>query len=112
MTIIDKIMAEFQKRFEMCQNVSEDDRNALDVQDYYRGKYTAYSEAISFISMILQEQEKKHDSEDLEEAAEDFVWEVMENDDDGISELCRKLRPSSKISDYYDALAEFFKAGA
>lgn len=49
---------------------------------------------------------------DLKEAAEDFVWEVMENDEDGISDLCRKLRPTSKISDYYDALAEFFKAGA
>lgn len=48
----------------------------------------------------------------LDEAAEDFVWEVMENDENGISELSRKLRPSSKISDYYDALAEFFKAGA
>lgn len=33
-------------------------------------------------------------------------------DEDGISELSKKLRPSSKISDYYDALAEFFKAGA
>ena len=49
---------------------------------------------------------------DLEEAAEDFVWEVMENDEDGISDLCRKLRPTSKISDFYDALAEFFIAGA
>lgn len=49
---------------------------------------------------------------DLEEAADDFVWEVMENDEDGISDLCRKLRPTSKISDFYDALAEFFIAGA
>ena len=51
-------------------------------------------------------------SDDLEEAAKDFVWEVMENDEDGISDLCRKLRPTSKISDFYDALAEFFIAGA
>ncbi len=49
---------------------------------------------------------------DLEKAAQDFVWEVMENDEDGISELSRKLRPSSKIDDFYDALEEFFKAGA
>lgn len=49
---------------------------------------------------------------DLEEAAEDFVWEVMENDEDGISDLCRKLQYTSKISDFYDALAEFFVAGA
>lgn len=49
---------------------------------------------------------------DLEEAAEDFVWEVMENDEEGISELSKKLRPTSKISDFYDALGEFFKAGA
>lgn len=50
--------------------------------------------------------------DNLDKAAEDFVWEVMENDEDGISELSKKLCPSSKISDYYDALAEFFKAGA
>ena len=48
----------------------------------------------------------------LDEAVEDFVWEVMENDEDGISNLCQKLRPWSKISDFYGALAEFFKAGA
>lgn len=48
----------------------------------------------------------------LDEAAEDFVWEVMENDEDGISDLSKKLRPTSKINDFYDALAEFFKAGA
>jgi len=51
-------------------------------------------------------------SYNLDEAAEDFVWEVMENDEDGISELSKKLRPTSKISDFYDALVEFFKAGA
>ena len=36
----------------------------------------------------------------------------MENDEEGISDLCRKLRLSSKISDFYDVLGEFFKAGA
>lgn len=63
-----------------------------------------------FIDMISKEQPSL--SSNLDEAADDFVWEVMENDEDGISDLCRKLRPSSKISDFYDALAEFFKAGA
>ena len=48
----------------------------------------------------------------LDEAAEDFVWEVMENDEDGISDLRRKLYPQSKISDFYNALEEFFIAGA
>lgn len=63
---------------------------------------------LDFIDTLLEEKP----SEDLEEAAKDFVWEVMENDEDGISDLCRKLRPSSKISDFYDALGEFFIAGA
>ena len=73
------------------------------------GFYEALNRIKSFIDSLLQEQSI---SSNLDEAAEDFVWEVMENDENGISELSRKLRPSSKISDYYDALAEFFKAGA
>ena len=67
------------------------------------------NDILSFIDYLQQEQSI---SSNLDEAAEDFVWEVMENDENGISELSRKLYPWSKISDYYDALAEFFKAGA
>lgn len=61
---------------------------------------------------IQDKKEQEQPSSNLDEAAEDFVWEVMENDENGISELSRKLRPSSKINDFYDALEEFFKAGA
>lgn len=67
------------------------------------------NDILSFIDYLKQEQSI---SSNLDEAAEDFVWEVMENDENGISELSRKLYPWSKISDYYDGLAEFFKAGA
>lgn len=67
-------------------------------------------EAIDTVCDALERQENL--PSDLDEAAGDFVWEVMEEDYAGPSELSKKLRPSSKISDYYDALAEFFKAGA
>lgn len=90
MTIIDKIMAEFQKRFEMCQSVSEDDQSALDVQDYYRGKYTAYSEAISFISMLLQEQEK-----------EQSVSPIMTNE-----MLMGEIKPKKKSNAIFDKCVE------
>lgn len=49
---------------------------------------------------------------DLEEAAEEYVWEVMENDYDGPSELCRKMSHYAKIDDFYAGLREFFIAGA
>ncbi len=52
----DRLKEEFQKRFDICKRVSEDDRNALDTQDWYRGKYTAYSECLSFIDSLQQEQ--------------------------------------------------------
>ena len=65
------------------------------------------NELLSFLDTLSEEPDKS-----LEEAAEDFVWEVMENDEEGISELSKKLRPTSKISDFYDALGEFFIAGA
>lgn len=90
MTIIDEIRAEFQKRFEKCQSVSEDDRNALDVQDYYRGKYTAYSEAISFINMLLQEQEK-----------EQPVPTIMTNE-----MLMGEIKPKKKSNALFDKCVE------
>ena len=52
----DRLKEEFQKRFDICKRVSEDDRNTLDTRDWYRGKYTAYSECLSFIDVLQQEQ--------------------------------------------------------
>ena len=52
----DKLIAEFQKRFDICKRISEDDKNALDTMDWYRGKYTAYSECLYFIASLQQEQ--------------------------------------------------------
>lgn len=48
----------------------------------------------------------------LEETAAAFVWDVMENDYYGPSELSKRLRPTSKLNDFYEALAEIFIAGA
>lgn len=50
--------------------------------------------------------------EELKKAAEDFVWETMENDYDGPSELRRKMSHYAKIDDFYNGLEEFFIAGA
>ncbi len=52
----DLLKEEFQKRFDICKRVSEDDRNTLDTRDWYRGKYTAYSECLSHIASLQQEQ--------------------------------------------------------
>lgn len=77
--------------------------------NFYDGQDDAYNHTLALIDSLMQEQPSLPD---LDEAAEDFVWEIMENDEDGISDLCRKLNHLSKISDFYDGLAEFFKAGA
>ena len=67
----DKLIAEFQKRFDICKRISEDDKNALDTMDWYRGKYTAYSECLSFIASLQQEQQEV----DLNEEVERFAKE-------------------------------------
>lgn len=78
--------------------------------NFYDGQDDAYNHTLALIDSLQQEQPSLPSN--LDEAAEDFVWEIMENDEDGVSDLCRKLYPTSKITDFYDALAEFFKAGA
>lgn len=84
----------------------------IDVTDFCKPIDPGIAQCIADHSWEMLGEDEKPVPNDLEEAAEDFVWEVMENDEDGISDLCRKLRPTSKISDFYDALAEFFIAGA
>lgn len=103
MNIIKQIKAEIER---LKNNM--DDRDPL-APNQKAGYLFALADVLSFLSTLESE---KPVPNDLKEAAEDFVWEVMENDEDGISDLCRKLRPTSKISDFYDALAEFFIAGA
>ena len=92
----------------------------------FTNKETAYALARHFFELGQKDAANKYDAieynrqraeeemsdKTLDEAANNFVWEVMENDEEGISDLCRKLRLSSKISDFYDVLGEFFKAGA
>lgn len=81
-------------------------RLKTELQGYSAREALDYIE--SYINLISREPLLPND---IDEAADNFVWEVMENDEKGISDLCQKLRPSSKISDFYDALGEFFKAG-
>lgn len=72
----DKLIAEFQKRFDICKRISEDDRNALDTQDFYRGKYTSYSECLSFITSH-QQQPIPSKSVELEAEAEAKEYSQM-----------------------------------
>lgn len=62
---------------------------------------------LSFLDTLSEEPDKS-----LDEAAADFVWDIMENDYYGPSKLSKSLRPTSKLDDFYGALAEIFIAGA
>lgn len=103
----EKLKAEIERR----KQVHFDDyfiKKSGNPADY--GASNALAQVLSFIDSLQQEQPSLPSN--LDEAAEDFVWEIMENDEDGVSDLCRKLNYLNKITDFYDGLAEFFKAGA
>lgn len=106
---IARVRREIERRIEILTNVYAEqvERKDEEMMTYYHGKVIALEELLSFLDTLAEEPDKS-----LEEAAEEFVWEVMEEDYDGPSELSKKLRPTSKISDFYNALAEFFKRGA
>lgn len=100
--IIDKLRTEFQKRFEICQKVSEDERNALDTQDWYRGKSTAYSEVLSFLNMLEKESPF---SVDLDEAVKES-WA----DYDELYNWPSSLRNHPKLSDSWKPSEEQMEA--
>jgi hypothetical protein len=109
---VDRLRKEIDHRIDILEDMSikcakNDD---TEMHAYYHGKAVSLQELLSFIDSFQQEQPSLPDN--LDEAAEDFVWEIMENDEDGVSDLCRKLNYLNKITDFYDGLAEFFKAGA
>lgn len=75
--------------------------------DFDDGYFTGIGAISKFLDTLSEEPDKS-----LEEAAVDFVWDIMENDYYGPSELSKRLRPTSKLDDFYGALAEIFIAGA
>ena len=95
------------QEIERLRKLVEEDNYYLDNYEQALGYGLALDDIGQFLDTLSEEPDKS-----LEETAADFVWAVMENDYYGPSELSKKLRPTSKLDDFYGALAEIFIAGA
>ena len=51
----EKLLAEIQRRREICADIAADERNE-EVAEYYRGKEVAHDEISSFVTSLQQEQ--------------------------------------------------------